>query len=112
MKTDNDLIRALAKMLPEKLKVEKWQPLGGELYEYALYRIDRPFRAEIYANQLLQICWEIEEKLTYAESIKYEIELNKMIMLNANKHCKLATAVLFDWHASWQQRVTALAKVK
>ena len=104
MKTDDDLKRMLAKMLPDKLEmyIVKEEPSvlcwkGSSVVE---------------DDELLQICWEIEEELVYLESIKYEIELNKMIMLNANKHFKLATSVLFDWHATWQQRATALAKVK
>jgi len=105
MKTDDDLKQSLAKMLPCKV----WWFIAAKQLAWIHRRVHSLF---VEDSELLQICWEIEEKLTYAEAIKYEIELNKMIMLNANKHCKLATAVLFDWHATWQQRATALAKVK
>ena len=85
--TDKQLKQALAKMLPE-LVFE-----SGDLYVY-----DTEFgsggHSIVLDTELLHLCWLVEENLE-----------NK---LNLNYY----NLIVLDPHASWQQRVEALAEVK
>jgi len=92
--TDNQLKAALAKMLPEKIEtnlfpcVINWRQAvwGGK---------------EVLDTELLYLCWLVEETLNEIKSADYA-ELLRPIAGNY----KLL------YHATWQNRTIALAKVK
>jgi len=91
--TDDQLKQALAKMLPETVCYEQ----ESLYWQYEEIRYDRPVMNRgnrILDTELLHLCWLIEENLE-----------NK---LNLNYY----NLIVLDPHASWQQRVIALAKVK
>ena len=99
--TDEQYKQLLVKMLPEQLILrETTMPDTEEYYCYLIWRNERkPSRMEVLDTELLHLCWFVEETLPsnrvgeYMESIDED----------------------GDWaicHATWQQRVTALAKVK
>ena len=100
--TDNQLKAALAKMLPDKLK---FVPYGRKekRIRWILQESSEPVRD----TELLHLCWLVEETLTSNEVADYtEIFCN----FEAPNKGKLVECMSF--HASWQQRVEALAKVK
>ena len=90
--TDTQLKQALAKMLPQTCYMNKG---GGTLY----YQPDKLticysiHPSPVLDTQLLHLCWLVEEKLTDTEQ---DQDCIKKLM----------------YHASWQQRVEALAEVK
>jgi len=91
--TDNQLKAALAKMLPETVCYEQ----ESLYWQYEEIRYDRPVMNRgnrILDTELLYLCWLVEENLE-----------NK---LNLNYY----NLIVLDPHASWQQRVEALAEVK
>ena len=83
--TDNQLKRALAEMLPNRLGIKK---------EILVWSSCSQFEHEVLDTELLHLCWLVEEGLE-----------NK---LNLNYY----NLIVLDPHASWQQRVIALAEVK
>ena len=89
--TDDQLKTALAKMLPECIHE------NGDLYIY-----DTDFGSgghrQVFNTELLHLCWLVEDMLTSAEFTSYSDDME-----------------YYWWspfHASWQQRVESLAKVK
>ena len=90
---DKQLKQALAKMLPKKVFMNT---NGGQMYN----RLDAGF-VPILDTELLHLCWLVEETLNEINSADYA-ELLRPITANY----KLL------YHATWQQRVEALAKVK
>jgi len=102
--TDEQLKAALAKMLPEEisyLKVIAYE--SGKavclLQWGAKWNDERDFMVQ--NTEFLHLCWLVEETLNEIESAEYA-ELLRPIAENY----KLL------YHATWQERVTALAKVK
>ena len=95
MKTDTELKQALAKMLPDvgdRRGALRW--LHGE-------------QRRVLDTELLHLCWLVEETLTAEQSLDYG---NQIISLSAGHETH-------DFyygvaHATWQQRVEALMKIK
>lgn len=85
--TDNQLKLALAKMLPDKLKLVPYGREDNLILSWILQKSSEPVRD----TELLHLCWLAEKTL----SVKVQ-------------NLSLTVAI----HASWQQRVIALAKVK
>ena len=88
--TDTQLQQALAKMLPEKVM---WNTSYEELTWFTTF--------PVLSTELLQLCWDVEEGLT---SDNQDCEMNQ--------NWRYYREELMDMHATWQQRVIALCKVK
>jgi len=102
--TDEQLKKTLAKMLPNEITY----------YSVMTFYWNRQFIAGIFQRvldtELLHLCWMVEETLNEYKSAQYSDELIKQCSADAKN-----TAQPNNWseaHATWQQRVTALAKVK
>lgn len=94
--TDTQLKQALAKMLPEQVKIERAIPNGTHLYwENGNF---------IKNTELLHLCWLVEQELIKSKTLEEQQDY----------HYTLRGVVAPSWamSASWQQRTTALAKVK
>jgi len=89
--TNTQLRIALAKMLPEKVTFD---PDCDELFW------DKQSNTVVRNTELLHLCWLAEETLDQEEQIIYIVNLDEMFT------SWVAT------HATWQQRVQALCKVK
>jgi len=99
--TDNQLKQALAKMLPEKVRwnTERWNGL-------TLVCQDERNNDPVLDTELLHLCWWVEHTLMQPEQcIEY---LEWIGMCDDDYGFKIFPLV----HATWQQRVVALAKVK
>jgi hypothetical protein len=99
--TDNQLKAALAKMLPDKLKLVPYGREDNLILSWILQKSSEPVRN----TELLYLCWLVEEPLNSTALLRYDYI-----------GC-LSVDIDGDWeygftHASWQQRVIALAKVK
>ena len=109
MKTDTELKLALMRLLPDTI-VETYpcddRPMeevqkAGEVKWYWL-----EYHREILGTELLHVCWLVEQSLERgkdagAECYRYAAELYRVVD-QENQPCM----------ASWQQRATALCKVK
>ena len=95
--TDTQLKQALAKMLPDKIWIRRLTDIEG------LYWKDEAHFWPVLDTELLHLCWLVEETLmdTYSDYYEY---------LAATTHSVYRDAALC--HATWQQRVIALCKVK
>ena len=100
--TTEQQYKALAAMLPKKLEFR------CEISEFALFRIDRPFRQEVLQSELLGLCHEIEEGLT---AIKFDNYIEELKKINQRLITKLGMSAKCV-HASAERRIEALAKVK
>jgi hypothetical protein len=94
---------ALAMMLPEKLVMRHAIVGNGNLLAY------KGTHQAVLDTELLHLCWLVEETL-YGDYEKYSQELVSEVKIGD-------IAVDRDYwsppyHATWQQRVIALAKVK
>ena len=101
--TDTQLKQALAKMLPDNYYFDR----DGELCEGTRIAGNmRAFFGKVKDTELLHLCWLVEETLNGSDLnglwALYRIELG-----NAG-----ATGIFTKIHATWQQRVVALCKVK
>ena len=95
--TDARLKEALAKMLPETCYMTQPDNKLLAWNEARLFPLLQPLALHghlVLDTELLHLCWLVEENLDSKHNLKYynQIEL--------------------DAHASWQQRVEALAEVK
>lgn len=96
--TDAQLKQALAKMLPEKVKMAlDWGDVDSLQWIESGYKHATSRR--VLDTELLHLCWLMEETLSPSQAQAY------YQMLPANSVGNQA-------HATWQQRVIALAKVK
>jgi hypothetical protein len=99
--TNNQLKQVLAKLLPDVLY------LYGDEQNLCWICRDLTNKVDHYLSvddtELLHICWLIEETLSSKEILEYR---KKLISV-----CD-ADGIGFTFHATWQQRVIALAKVK
>ncbi len=100
---ETQLKQALAKMLPEKLLFIP----NAEIYEFELMWLRPDDNIPVLDTELLQLCWEVEEGLTNIEKLEYQNELYYF----HDSESRVGHNFLFA-HATWQQRVTALARVK
>ena len=102
--TDTQLKQALARMLPHFVKTEPCIPSGIHLYWLGQ---EPPATCSLVLDtELLHLCWLVEESLTAAQVVSYYSELCNL--LGDGNGLPQWTKV----HATWQQRVIALAKVK
>lgn len=97
--TDKQLKRALAKMSPDQVQIYgsnlHWNGKPGD--KAGAYYLS----IRVLDTELLHLCWLVEETLTMGQRLDY---LNYLDNRTDD-----------DWltcHATWQQRVIALAKVK
>ena len=102
--TDEELKKTIAKMLPDVISYR--EVIAHESCKIVcLLQWGAPWNDErefmVRDTELLRLCWLVEETLNEMESADYA-ELLRPIAANY----KLL------YHASWQQRVVALAKVK
>lgn len=96
--TDNQLKQALAKMLPELIVfVDKWD--DTKVVPYLIWNNTGEI---VEDTELLHLCWLVEEELNHNESEDYS-----ELVFTAGQCCTFGCV-----HATWQQRVVALAKVK
>ena len=90
--TDAQLKQLLAKMLPEKCRIEDnelwWNDVMDKL---------------VLDTELLHLCWLVEEMLKTYECANYAADI---LDIDNNK------VDGWSFHATWQQRTIALAKVK
>lgn len=100
--SDTKLKQALAKMLPEKVEVINH---GCEREPHISYYW-KPYQhwdsVEIKDTELLHLCWLVEETLTLDQWGDYCLATNN----------GTTWADKGQLHATWQQRVLALCKVK
>ena len=101
--TDDQLKKALAKMLPEQIFLRETQNEALDYYCYLLWRgKSNPHDMEVRDTEIVHLCWLVEDKLTEKEYYFY-----------ADVICDLSLAIVTKFLAMpWQQRVVALAKVK
>lgn len=92
--TDTELKQLLAKMLLEKLEYDNHTCPPVDLWH-------KHTSAPVLNTELLHLAWMVEESLMHEQWQFYVEELPHKIVGN--------TGAI---HATWQQRVTALAKVK
>ena len=90
--TDQQLQLALGKMLPDKIELREVSPCTFRDQYWIAKR--NPITGRIKPTEWLHLCWLAEKTLTKDQSICYQIMLD------------------FNYHATWQQRTEALAKVK
>jgi len=88
MNTHKQLKKALAKMLPKKITWEEFTSKDGTYYYYLVHK----HNLLVLDSELLHLCWLVEKELNDVE---------------ANWYSKLV-----NYHSNWQERITALAKVK
>jgi len=90
--TDDQLKAALAKMLPDKLKLVPYGREDNLILSWILQKSSEPVRD----TELLHLCWLVEEEVFRGKSFEYIDALDKVMWT----------------HATWQNRTTALAEVK
>jgi hypothetical protein len=95
MHTDEQLKRALAKMLPPKLIVWYRNP---QFPSQAALRYCHN-GVEVLDTELLHLCWLVETELSTQDWINYRVRLIQDLIIGR------------DISATWQQRTIALAKV-
>jgi len=98
--TDNQLKAALAKMLPDTLRLVPYEREDNLILCWNLDVFSGPVRN----TELLHLCWLLEETL-----------INDRQIVKHNQYFKALEDVLGTYgssHATWQNRVIALAKAK
>lgn len=103
--TDTQLKKALAKMLPDTVELCKYT----ETLSWGL--LDNGDDDYVKNTELLHLCWMVEETITNPDTcVEYFDNLIKAIR---NTNTNLSTSInAWSIHATWQQRIIALAKVK
>jgi hypothetical protein len=106
--TDTQLKQTLAKMLPEKLLDDSRTHSTGQV-ECVLWFKDNQRNAikgmPVLDTELLHLCWLVEETLKDTPAME-----DYLVSLASQAHPIYHLDHLT--HATWQQRATALAKVK
>lgn len=104
--TDRALKIGLTKMLPDKLEY------SGRLY----WRMDTNPEMDNYVvkdTELLDLCWRVEEGLSPEQSREYKRFLGSEVV-KADKDIywldNIGSIQTYSIHATWQQRVIALAR--
>ena len=101
---DTQLKQALAKMLPEDLYIT--QDGIDLLWSNASESCTKDRRGcYVLDTELLHLCWLVEEMLSPLQANDYTLE----IIESSDPYIY---ATIDTVHATWQQRVIALAKVK
>lgn len=106
MKTDQELKQLFLKLLPGKVT---WYQNPSTGVSTLLWNHNDPrFVEAVKDTELLSLCMMVEETFTQAEKVDY---LNALRAILAKEHNRAISD--FDLlHASWQQRIQAVAKVK
>jgi len=100
--TDEQLKQALANMLPDQISFRQFKDDNAEFgYLYWKDKNQHPLQSEVRDTELLHLCWMVEDDFNSKQQDDHGKELYKLIPYGK---------MLFS--ATWQQRVTALAKVK
>ena len=102
--TDAQLQLALAKMLPDELYHDEGYDQGE--HKFVHWRTNNP----VLYTEWLHVCWLVEQTLTLDQKIQFVSELRKTLPDKEVQHFIVEVAYLIN--TSWQQRATALAKVK
>ena len=120
--TDEQLKRALAKMLPEKLTMSECFLSGNCIVttygtEHLVYNASPRYNQEVLDTELLQLCWEVEEGISGdsedENSCKCEYNEALIFVFGGIENGEIVSVNYWDiLHATWQQRIPALAKVK
>lgn len=106
--TDEQLKQTLAKMLPNLIEMNHSRYSSHWILTYAISK-EHPRNSltglseEIKDTELLHLCWLAEETFNANQHMIYHTRLS--IVVRQSQH---GTAI----HATWQQRVIALAEVK
>ena len=103
--TDKQLREALSKMLPKK--TVQLVPYGREDNLILCWDLDGESEP-VRNTELLHLCWLVEEGLKEEEQSAY---IHKIYQMQSLKN-KAKWKIHYDCHATWKQRVKALAKVK
>lgn len=104
--TDQQLKQALAKMLPELVRYEPER----EKYDLPVYWFKEKYSwRPLLDTELLHLCWLVEEKIYSPKHRPICWQDYQNHLASETSDLKSISAML---HASWQQRVIALAKVK
>jgi len=102
--TDQQLQLALAKMLPDKIKIGgSFRTTINGTQELHTWKSGSP----IFEAEWLHVCWLMEQTLDSPQSIHYSKVLQQDTMTNESNYWPF-----YFCNASWQQRATALCKVK
>jgi len=102
---ENHLKQALAKMLPNDIKLTKTKDEANNYYCYLSWKgLLNPHDMEVRDTELLHLCWMVEETLTLDEWNEF-----KNTFENILSWCIFPINFM---HSTWQQRVITLAKVK
>ena len=100
--TNDQLKQALSKMLPDEIF------FGGESDQESTLRWNNTLGLKVANTELLHLCWMVEETLTLMDLTDLGCELAFLTEPrnpNSPHWGRLS-------HATWQQRVIALCKVK
>mgnify|MGYP006919774098 CR=1 FL=1 len=105
--TDNQLKAALAKLLPEIVE----RTSQSQVSDPMLWWIDEA--QYVLDTELLHLCWLVEETLPKPDSEEGDTDQVYINHLGFTDYCDCYHKLFADiCHASWQQRVRALCKVK
>lgn len=96
--TDTQLKQALAKMLPEKVEYNHGCLIWNKRDQH-----DRI--VDVLDTELLHLCWLVEESMSIGQRMQMRHHLTGERPLKRGYGEKVC-------HATWQQRVVALVKVK
>jgi hypothetical protein len=107
--TDDQLKQALAKMLLKLIPLKETQNEALDYYCYVLWKKSNPHDMEVRDTKLLHLCWLVEGTLSYHECNVFELSCRNTLSLEIFSNTPVVKRL---WHASWKQRVEALAKVK
>lgn len=121
--TDTQLKQALAKMLPEKIYC---YPENAMFYHIGAKENHVPYARAVLSTELLHLCWMVEEANKDTVINKPDPQNPSVILRGLSfvlQYHRALTEVTgaeqgaffypdMLWHASWQQRVIALCKVK
>lgn len=103
--TDTQLKQCLAKMLPAKLQYYTNPSTNQSTLFWK--NSDPRFVESVKDTELLALCRMVEETFTNNECDKYSRKLSRFVGPPSNY-----SATGWFFHASYQQRITALAAVK
>lgn len=112
---DTQLKQALAKMLPEHIAMRNsyitTQNVRITSYDYTLCWNEEHKGYPVLDTELLHLCWLAEETLCDSKDADYAVYLFEDVCQHQiiRPNCYDLAHVS---HATWQQRVFALAKVK
>ena len=107
--TDTQLKQALARLLPGVVNRITLHTCDGDKEEHLFFR-NRP-QFYVQDSELLYLCWLVEETLGIVGRMEMRRALVEHIQQYPNNECAVGYGERVC-HATWQQRVQALAAVK